>query len=68
LFGARLSVADILLTSCLDWAVDYGIELPAPMLAYRARVTSRPAYREALRRNNTAIGPQFCGGAIVGSV
>ena len=72
LFGARLSVADILLTSCLDWAVDYGIDLPAPMLAYRARVISRPAYREARRRNNVdqwrATGPRCCGGAIMGSV
>jgi len=68
LFGARLSMADILLTSCLDWAVDYGIDLPAPILAYRARVASRPAYREARRRNNPAIGPRCCGSAIMGSV
>ena len=68
LFGERLSVADILLTSCLDWAVGYDIDMPAPMLAYRARVTSRPAYREARLRNDPAIHPQCCGGAVMGSV
>jgi glutathione S-transferase len=55
LFGDRLSVADILLTSCLDWAVGYDIALPASMLAYRDRVTTRPAYHVAKRRNDPAI-------------
>jgi glutathione S-transferase len=68
LFGECLSVADILLTSCLDWAVGYAIALPAPMLAYRARVIARPAYREARRRNDPAIHPAECAGAVMGSV
>jgi glutathione S-transferase len=68
LFGDRLSVADILLTSCLDWAVGYDIDLPAPMLAYRDRVTSRPAYREARLRNDPAIHPAACAGAVLGSI
>jgi glutathione S-transferase len=68
LFGERLSVADILLTSCLDWAVGYDIALPAPMLAYRARVNARPAYREARLRNDPAIHPAECAGAVTRSV
>ena len=68
LFGDRLSVADILLTSCLDWAAGYDIELPAPMLAYRERVISRRAYREAQLRNDPAIGPAARAGAAMGSV
>jgi glutathione S-transferase len=62
LFGDRLSVADILLTSCLDWAVAVGIALPPATLAYRERTTSRPAYSEARRRNDAAIHPESCGG------
>lgn len=68
LFGAQLSIADILLTSCLDWAVGYDIALPEPMLAYRARVTDRPAYREARRRNDPGIEPAACTGAITGEI
>jgi glutathione S-transferase len=68
LFDTRLSIADILLTSCLDWALEYGINLPDSVLAYRARVTSRPAYQEARRRNNPAVDPRSCVGAIMGSM
>jgi glutathione S-transferase len=57
LFGGLLSVADILLTTCLDWAVGVDIVLPDAVLAYRDRVKLRPAYREAVRRNNPAIAP-----------
>ena len=47
LFGEEFSVADVLLTTCLDWARDVGIELPASVAGYLERVASRPAYREA---------------------
>ena len=47
LFGEQLSTADILLTSCLDWAQDYGISLDGGMQAYRARINARPAYDAA---------------------
>jgi len=51
LFGARFSAADILLMTCLDWAMSSQIALPRPFLNYRQRVTRRPAYRAALERN-----------------
>ena len=57
LFGTGLSVADILLTSCLDWALSVGIPLPDSVTAYRRRTTGRPAYLEARRRNDPAIVP-----------
>jgi glutathione S-transferase len=57
LFGEDFSVADILLTTCLEWARGIGIELPASVVAYFERVASRPAYREARRRNDPAIEP-----------
>lgn len=57
LFGEEFSVADVLLTTCLDWARDVGIELPASVAGYLERVASRPAYREARRRNDPAFAP-----------
>ena len=54
LFGARLSVADILLMTCLDWAVSERIPLPEPAARYRKRVALRPAYQAALARNFAA--------------
>ncbi len=54
LFGEQLSVADILLMTCLDWAASERISLPEPALRYRERVALRPAYQAALARNFTA--------------
>lgn len=41
------SVADILLVTCLDWAADEKIALPANAAAYHAGMTQRPAYLAA---------------------
>jgi glutathione S-transferase len=49
--GELLSIADILLTTCLDWASATGIALPQGAVDYRRRVAQRPAYQEALKRN-----------------
>jgi len=49
--GDRLSVADILLMTCLDWAVSCGIPLPEPVSHYRQRVALRSAYQAALKKN-----------------
>jgi glutathione S-transferase len=54
LFGERLSVADILLMTCLDWAALERIPLPEPAARYRKRVALRPAYQAALARNFAA--------------
>jgi glutathione S-transferase len=57
LFGEHLSIADILLTTCLDWAAHVDIVLPDSVMAYCERVCGRPAYCEAKRRNDPAIAP-----------
>ncbi len=69
LFGRRFSVADILLTTCLDWAANVGIVLPDSVAAYCHRALSRPAYREAARRNDPTIAPppELCVHAAGGS-
>jgi glutathione S-transferase len=54
LFGEWLSVAGILLMTCLDWAASERITLPEPAVQYRGRVALRPAYQGALARNFAA--------------
>jgi glutathione S-transferase len=51
LFGDQLSAADILLMTCLDWALSDKITLPEPAQQYQKRVAARPAYKAALTRN-----------------
>ncbi len=41
------SAADILLVTCLDWAVSEKIELPRRAAAYRETLIRRPAYKAA---------------------
>jgi glutathione S-transferase len=53
LFGERLSAADILLMTCLDWAVISSIALPPNVSDYRRRIAARPAYLAALEKNFT---------------
>jgi glutathione S-transferase len=45
LFGDQVGVADILLTSVLDWAVKYEIEIDDDSASYLARMQARTAYR-----------------------
>jgi glutathione S-transferase len=56
LLGDRLSVADILLMTCLDWALSCGISLPEAVSHYRQRVALRPAYQAALKKNFPEYG------------
>jgi glutathione S-transferase len=51
LFGNRLSTADILLMTCLDWAASAGLPLSETFMSYRRRIGQRPAYRAAVERN-----------------
>lgn len=51
LFGEKLSAADILLVTCLDWAASCDISLPETVSSYRQRVALRPAYQAALKKN-----------------
>lgn len=51
LFGDKISVADILLSSCIGWAIHYHIDVPDVVRAYQTRITKRPAYRTAFEVN-----------------
>ena len=51
LVGDRLSTADILLTTCLAWAVSYRVPITGACHAYLERITSRPAYRAGFAAN-----------------
>ncbi|WP_428532910.1 glutathione S-transferase family protein [Rhodopila sp.] len=52
ILGDSFSAADILLSTCLTWAVRYGVPVSDPVMAYNQRVTSRPAYARALNTNH----------------
>jgi glutathione S-transferase len=49
--GDQVCIADILLMTCLDWAVTDRIPLSDTLHGYRSRVAKRPAYQKALERN-----------------
>jgi glutathione S-transferase len=51
LVGDRLTTADILLTTCLAWAVSYRVPITPACQAYLERITSRPAYGASLAAN-----------------
>lgn len=51
LLGSEFSAADVLLTSCLVWAQFIAIPLAEPLVAYRDRVASRPAFALAMKVN-----------------
>jgi glutathione S-transferase len=52
LVGEQFTTADILLTTCLTWAVDYKVPVTDSCLAYMAQMTARPAYRTSLAANH----------------
>ncbi|MFO1158566.1 MAG: glutathione S-transferase family protein [Reyranellaceae bacterium] len=51
LLGNRFTSADMLLTTCLVWAIDYKVPVPACCPDYLAGIVARPAYQAALRAN-----------------
>jgi glutathione S-transferase len=51
LVGDRLTTADVLLITCLTWAVSYGVPITAACHAYMDRITARPTYGAALAAN-----------------
>jgi glutathione S-transferase len=51
LVGTRLTTADMLLTTCLTWAVNYRVPVTAACLAYMETITSRPAYHASVEAN-----------------
>jgi glutathione S-transferase len=51
LVGGRFTTADMLLTICLTWAVDYGVPVTPACLGYVERITARPRYLAAVAAN-----------------
>ncbi len=47
LLGEDFTGVDILMTTCLDWALRYGRTIPEVFAAYRERTTARPAFAAA---------------------
>jgi glutathione S-transferase len=55
LLGDEFTGADLLLTTCLDWALLCQIPIGDTLTEYRERVVARPAYREAFQLNFAAL-------------
>jgi glutathione S-transferase len=52
----QFTSADILLTTCLSWAIDYGVGICDSAKPYLARNLARPAYKNALAANRPPEG------------
>ena len=44
-------LADIMLISCLDWAIYYEFKLPDNIMSYRENIKKRPAFKKAMLAN-----------------
>lgn len=55
LMGDQFTSADILLTTCLVWAIDYGVGVCDVATPYLDLVTSRPAYKESVAINTVRV-------------
>ena|ERR1700761_6020396 len=51
ILGDGFTAADILLSTCVTWAVSYGVPVSNAVVAYNERITARPAYAQALETN-----------------
>jgi glutathione S-transferase len=51
LMGNQFTTADILLTTCLEWAIAYGVGVSDNALPYLERIQVRPAYRLGQQAN-----------------
>jgi glutathione S-transferase len=54
LMGDRFTSADILLTTCLEWAIAYGVGICDNAHPYLERIHARPAYLRAKAANRPA--------------
>jgi glutathione S-transferase len=54
LMGDRFSSADILLTTCLEWAITYEVGICDNALPYLERIRERPAYQRGKAANRVA--------------
>jgi glutathione S-transferase len=55
--GPRFGAADIILSTCLSWAVRYGVPVSDAAAAYNERLTARPAFTRATERNRATEEP-----------
>ena len=51
ILGERFTAADILLSTCITWAIRYGVPVSDPVVAYNNRIVTRDAYVRALQTN-----------------
>ena len=51
LMGERFSSADILLTTCLEWAIAYGVGICDNAQPYLERIRQREAFQRAVAAN-----------------
>ena len=56
LMGDRFTAADILLSTCITWAVGYQIPVAESVRAFNERATSRPAFQAAQACNKPVGG------------
>lgn len=56
LVGDRFSTADMLLTTCLTWAIDYGVGICDNARPYLERMVGREAYIRAVAANKASTG------------
>lgn len=55
LMAGGFGLADLLLVSCLDWALAYQVPVPGTLLSYRERIAQRPAYQRAMAINYPSL-------------
>jgi glutathione S-transferase len=51
ILGDRFTAADILLSTCIAWAVGYGVAVADTVIAYNERATARSAFARARETN-----------------
>lgn len=56
ILGERFGAADIVLTSCMTWAIKYQVPISKAAEQYSERQTARAAYQAAERSNTPAPG------------
>jgi glutathione S-transferase len=56
LMGDRFGAADVLLSSCVTWALNYQLPVTSTVIAYNERATERETYGRAVKRNTPATG------------
>jgi glutathione S-transferase len=49
--GDQFTTADMLLTTCLTWAIDYGVDICDRAVPYLERIVARPGYQAAIKAN-----------------